>query len=313
MIINKFSQNSKAIILGTALWGWGVNKHEAFELLDEYIDRGGIFVDTATNYPINKQVQDNGLVLKWLQEWCVQNPSVHLYIIVKIGSIRNDGGSDLNLTRTTILNLSEKLLNEFGNRLGCISVHWDNRGKSNIKDIAESVEALTQVQSQGLSVGLSGIDHPELYLHVNQELARDWLIQCKENILSRSSLKKYKKVFPHATYLAYGINMGGIKFTDPVPVSSVHMRRINIDKNIKDALGRIVLENTLLSEMKTMNHLALIVCCRNSGIHGVILGPRNKTQLIDSLKFWDVLASTSSCCLDKIIAKINAATVRLTM
>ena len=41
---------NKNIFLGTALWGWGVNQKEAFNLLDHYYNLGLRHIDTALIY-----------------------------------------------------------------------------------------------------------------------------------------------------------------------------------------------------------------------------------------------------------------------
>ena len=42
------------LILGTALWGWTVPESTCYKLLDRFYEAGFRQIDTATNYPINK-------------------------------------------------------------------------------------------------------------------------------------------------------------------------------------------------------------------------------------------------------------------
>ena len=51
----------KTLVLGTALWGWGVDRNEAYKLLESFFENGGAVVDTSTNYPINKCKMDSPL------------------------------------------------------------------------------------------------------------------------------------------------------------------------------------------------------------------------------------------------------------
>jgi aryl-alcohol dehydrogenase-like predicted oxidoreductase len=44
----------KQLLLGTAQWGWTVNRTQAFDLLEAWFKAGYQAVDGATNYPINK-------------------------------------------------------------------------------------------------------------------------------------------------------------------------------------------------------------------------------------------------------------------
>ena len=73
----------KRLILGTALWGWGVSKKEAFLILDNFVENGGLYIDCATNYPINKNIIDYGLALLWIEEWIKIN-NKRLFIVVKV-------------------------------------------------------------------------------------------------------------------------------------------------------------------------------------------------------------------------------------
>mgnify|MGYP003486080450 FL=1 len=154
----------KRLILGTALWGWGVSKKEAFLILDNFVENGGLYIDCATNYPINKNIKDYGLALLWIEEWIKIN-NKRLFIIVKVGSLDNLGTPNFDLSSNNILTVSKKLIDTFGDSLGCISVHWDNRIENkDFKEVEETVFTLKEIKEKNnLSIGLSGIKNPRLY------------------------------------------------------------------------------------------------------------------------------------------------------
>lgn len=198
----------KRLILGTALWGWGVSKKEAFLILDNFVENGGLYIDCATNYPINKNIKDYGLALLWIEEWIKIN-NKRLFIIVKIGSLDNLGTPNFDLSSNNILTVSKKLIDTFGDSLGCISIHWDNRTETkDFKEVEETIFTLKEIKEKNnLSIGLSGIKNPRLYYESMPELADDWIIQCKENFLTQEARLNYQEYFPLAKYYAYGINI----------------------------------------------------------------------------------------------------------
>jgi aryl-alcohol dehydrogenase-like predicted oxidoreductase len=99
----------KKIILGTALWGWGITRAEAFSLLENYFINGGVIVDTATNYPINKCKKDFGLAIRWLVDWTYLHPNEKFSLIVKVGSKNNMGGPEVDLSPNTIIETTKRL------------------------------------------------------------------------------------------------------------------------------------------------------------------------------------------------------------
>ena len=57
------------LILGTAMWGWTTSPAMAMTLLDQFYAAGGRAVDTATNYPINKNPGDFRQAERMLADW----------------------------------------------------------------------------------------------------------------------------------------------------------------------------------------------------------------------------------------------------
>lgn len=290
------SKSNKPLILGTALWGWGISRNEAYSLLERHLESGGDLVDTATNYPINKCKEDYGLAIKWLYDWKVANPNAKFSLIVKIGSQNNLGGSDVDLSPGNILETTKRLKGFFEHSLSCVSIHWDNRGDtdSDQSSISQTVETIAKVRETGLDIGLSGIKHPALYLQSNPALANNWLIQVKENFLTNSARLSYEKYFPSARYYAYGVNMGGVTTEALKGNSSINLRGIKTEASIIERIKSFLdLDHGINPHPTTLNDLALAFAYFNPSLTGVIIGPRNERQLLTSLDYWKKLRETT--------------------
>lgn len=302
---------NKVIVLGTALWGWGVDRNEAYKILEYYVHCGGHFVDVATNYPINKVAKDYGVALTWLADWLALHPDVKMSIIVKIGSLNNMGGSESDLRPATINRVTDEIRASLGDSLYCISIHWDNRDKEDVSSIADTVECMAKIFYSGINVGFSGINSPELYYKARPDLFDKWIIQVKENILTSSSRLAYKKYFPSASYIAYGINMGGIKQNTTSNISSLALRGGNVNKDIVVQLNDYLSScKELNPSPKSFNDLALSYVYFCQSLDGCIIGPRSLGQLKNTITFWNKLKSlddisSDSFFIEQLVDKIR--------
>lgn len=293
MNLSNFMPSHKTLVLGTALWGWGVNRNEAYELLESFFENGGTIVDTSTNYPINKCKKDFGIVIKWLADWKALYESSKFSLIVKIGSMDNMGSPNFDLSPQNIISTTNSLRDKFGDSLSCISIHWDNRG-GGINDnclIDKTVDAMTRLESSGLAIGMSGIRFPELYYKANPVLSDKWIIQVKENFVTSSAREAYQDFFPLAKYLAYGINLGGLKIGPLRNDSSIKLREISVPLSLVEKLSTFISSNHgLQPSPNSLNELALIASYVNPSLSGVIIGPRNVKQLMSTIDYWRKLA-----------------------
>ena len=193
------------LILGCAYWGSRISPPVAMKLLDLYVESGGRQVDTATNYPINGNLDDFGLANKIIAQWLNANTNIALDVFVKIGSIDNSGGPECDLTYGNLSRDVRQLSNIFENNLGGVGIHWDNRGEESKKEITETTNFMRTLHQQSLRIGFSGLKYEETYLSSAPDLANHWEIQVKESILKQDVRKKYLKFYPEAKYIAYGI------------------------------------------------------------------------------------------------------------
>lgn len=289
------SADNKTLVLGTALWGWGIDESSAHQLIDTFVAKGGRTIDTASNYPINKRPEDFGLAIRWIERWVKSNPNAGVSVIAKIGATDNTGSPDTDLSAANILSSASELADRLGDALSCVSVHWDNRGaeQHDFVDIEQTLEAMATLHRSGLDIGLSGIKFPELYYNARPDLSEHWLIQVKENFSTRSARESYHPHFPNAKYLAYGINLGGIKASPVEKNSSAELRKIVHSKTLIEKLtGFIASTTSIVPRPSSLNDLALAFIFANPALSGVIIGPRNKEQLLNTLTYWDALNST---------------------
>lgn len=279
-------------MLGTALWGWGVERKDAYELLELFFENGGTLVDTAINYPISGRKEDFGEAIKWLADWKALHPQFKFSLIVKIGAMDNIGSSDVDLSFENIINTTSSLRDVFGDSLACISIHWDNRGgdAGDAYLISQTVSAMSKIEISNLTIGISGIKFPELYYRANPALSEKWVIQVKENFVTSSAREAYQIYFPHAKYLAYGINLGGLKIESSKKDSSIELRKISVPVPLVKKLSEFInTDNSFQPSPTNFNELALAVSHANPWIAGVIIGPRNAKQLMDTLNYWGKL------------------------
>lgn len=282
------------LVLGTALWGWGIEKAEAFRILDTFLHHGDRFIDTAINYPINKDPIAYGLVVKWLHEWISINGHNLISIIMKLGAEKNDGTPAINLASSHLTNQLEFCQGLLGESLRVVGIHWDNRSNGDEYLISVTLNAMRSFATQGLELGLSGIRYPELYLRLAPDLADNWLIEVKENILTSEARARYIPYFPHAKYFAYGLNNGGIKAENFKPDSSIALRKINgsalLRQKLSQAFEKIVAKD---ARVINFNQLSLFYAHQNAGLSGIIIGPRNCQQAAETFDFWDTLTEYS--------------------
>ncbi|MDO9497546.1 MAG: aldo/keto reductase [Nocardioides sp.] len=277
----------EGLVLGTALWGWGVAKADAFSMLDEFAAWGGTWIDTATNYPINGVPDDRGVALAWIGEWLHSNPQSGVQVWTKVGSIDNSGSQAHNLSASAIYASEESIREIVVDALGCIAVHWDHRQDRDA--IADTVSALRALASKGLAVGLSGIERPDLYALTAPDLASQWWIQVRENVATSAARTQMQRSLPSARYVAYGINLGGRLLRSPGSYRSSSSLR-GLDPVSMETLGALAeFGRSTTPEAESVPQLALLHTACNSSLDGAVIGPRTIAQVLATLRWWDVV------------------------
>ncbi len=284
------SPERKELTLGTALWGWGIEKQTAFEMLSHFYAAGWRCVDTATNYPINKNPLDFRRAETWIAEWIRANSITNLRVLVKVGAVDNSGSELAELSPSFLLICEDMYRVRFGPNLRCLSIHWDNR--SSKEEVTETAQALVGIAARGLEVGLSGIKHPGLYANAAPELGSRWWVQVKENVFTNRTRCHTYEGLANARFLAYGINGGGIKFDQaPTPASSVVLREIAVPNGLEEIKRFIVETLDVAPRPESFNQFSLLVQSVNTALSGLIIGPRDVNQLADTLNYWARLSA----------------------
>ena len=267
------------------MWGWTLSQEECFQIMDAYYEHGGRWIDGATNYPINKNGADFRRAEQILAAWLRARAVDDLKIIMKVGSINNLYTPENNLSPSFLLLCIQEYQQLFGAQLACLMVHWDNRSEAN--QIKESLLTLTKVPE--VSVGLSGVKHPEVYASVLSELnlSNLWL-QLKHNVVY-SDYERYQALHPFVRCIAYGINAGGLKLsqTGYSERASLIARGGQPDKH-KDLVAALSALQQQLTPVSgrlnpaKMNHLGMLYALLHPGIERVLIGVSSVKQLNDS-------------------------------
>ena len=293
--------------LGTALWGWGIERDEGHALLDRFVDRGGRWIDAATNYPINGRAADFGAANRIAAEWLRANPDSGVRVFCKVGALDNSGAPRQNLDESALAVTAELLRGQFGEALGGIGLHWDDRDDP--ARIAETLDAMRNLAAEGLAIGLSGVRHPEIHARIAPDLAGLWWVQVKDNMATHAAYDHYAPHLPDVRYLAYGINMGGVK-SAPVDgyESSLSLRGLSeppVAEKLRATLRAGLTE--LAPFPQTLADLSLIRVAADRRLYGCILGPRTVAQLDASLGCWRRAMAAHSDDLAHILAMLSDA------
>lgn len=282
------------LLLGTALWGWTTPDTVCFQLLDRFYALGGRVVDTATNYPINRQPDDFRRAERILAQWLKTNGIADMEVMMKIGSINNMRTPDHNLSPSFLLLCADEYGQLFGTNLRTLMVHWDNRADA--AAIAETLDVLRDFKATGLDVGLSGIQHPDVYAQLWPQYGLGTVpIQIKHNLL-HSDWPRYAPLHAHGRFIAYGINAGGLKLPHETyaPNASLLARGGGADAHLPLVTALAAAQSTWANDTQRptpdrMNHLGMLYAALHPAVGGIILGVSQTEQLDDAFQWLHTL------------------------
>ena len=280
----------KSLILGTAQWGWGTSQEAAFQLLETWLKAGLKEIDAATNYPINRNPADfrasENILKAFIDAHGLKN---ELAITMKVGSMDNMRGPDINLSPSFILMMAEEYSRLFGANLSGIMLHWDNRDDA--AAIGDTLKALFSLQKSGFTAGLSGIKHPEIYAAANEKYHLSFDIEVKHNVFV-SDLSRYRPLTNDNTIrhrlLAYGINAGGVKLSGQYTDNSTFSLRGGNHETYAARIAEIEAAlpkfntATVRPPVITMNQLGLLYALVNPAIDGVLIGAKTPAQIAEA-------------------------------
>jgi aryl-alcohol dehydrogenase-like predicted oxidoreductase len=273
---------SLQVMLGTAQWGWTTDSKTAYEILDCWLDSGNTHIDTATNYPINKNPADFRAAEKILSAYIQSNGLKNLRITVKVGSVDNLRTPENNLKPSFLRMLGEAYLQIFGENLAVLMVHWDNR--SDPMSIAATLEALVALNAEyGFRIGLSGIARPDVYCEVINRLDLHLDVQVKHNVF-HSDVQRYQELFyPNHHFWAYGIMGGGVSLEEKQGITltargGLSEQQAHVVYKINEKRSQW---NTaqVRPPITTMNQVGLLFAYANPALSGILLGASTTTQV----------------------------------
>ncbi|KQS40558.1 aldo/keto reductase [Pedobacter sp. Leaf194] len=106
--LGKTDLNIAPIVFGGNVFGWTIDENKSFEILDQFIDSGFNFIDTADVYsrwvPGNNGGESETIIGNWLKK---NNKRQEVIIATKVGS---DMGSGKSLRKDYIINQVEHSL-----------------------------------------------------------------------------------------------------------------------------------------------------------------------------------------------------------
>lgn len=278
------------IVLGTALWGWSIEKANAWSLMDRFYEYGGRLIDCAENYPINKNNSDFGQSKVILRDWCHAHGIHDLQVIQKVGATQNNGSQDCNLSKDYLTKTCEQLISEFGSNLYSVMIHWDNRNDQIL--IAETAKTLRDIcQKNQLQIGLSGIAHPSIYATALEGIDTVW-IETKYNWLQTKTPSTYEAFGERANFFIYGVTLGGLRLdTSYKDSSSAYLR--GIDPNTDLSPIRDFIQSEIVCKHpaapRNVTEFGLLFGKLTLNPAGVILGASNLDQLNSSLTYLEQL------------------------
>ncbi len=265
-----------SVLIGTAAWGQKVGKAQALSILECFYERGFKWVDTSTNYPIDRISEHFGQTLDWLLEFGSTLPD--LRILVKAGAATNQGDSNCILNVSYLESMFGMLLGRFQNMLGGLAIHWDDGGQT--FDRRATIDFLANLSSEGFAVGLSGISNLGQYASFAADVNIPWIYQTNASPIRIGKLERdtedIRRSLPGSKIFGYNL-LGGISRKN---MSNSGSRRSEIMAALAD-----------VSANKGDNLLERVLhAVKIHGVDGVIVGPSNVEQALEWCASLDRLA-----------------------
>lgn len=279
-------------------WGWGADRDESRKIFDTYLDRGGNFIDTASQYT-------NGTSEQLLGEFTVNNRE-SLVLATKYTMLRRPGdpNSGGNHRKSMFASVEASLRKLNTDYLDLLYLHaWDFL--TPVDEILRGMDDLVR-SGKVLYVGIS--DAPAWQVSRMQAIAdlRGWsplvALQIEYNLAERTV---ERDLIPMAREMGLGV----IPWSPLASgVLTGKYSRADLDheaagspegtrKNVAAANGALTERALTIADVvkevagelgKTPAQVALAWTLRNPGVTAPIIGARTATQLTDNLGALDV-------------------------
>ena len=136
---NCFGKKSSRIILGTAYFGDGISKEDAFLMMDKFREMGGTHIDTARLYANGKSEEIVG-------EWVKSRNAVEMIISTKGGYYDSDMGEAPRINEQNIVYDLIKSLKSLNREQ--IDFYWLHKDDEN-KPVDEIIEIMNYLVKKG--------------------------------------------------------------------------------------------------------------------------------------------------------------------
>ncbi|MFF3226298.1 aldo/keto reductase [Nocardia suismassiliense] len=274
-------------------WGWGADKDEARKIFDTYLDRGGNFIDTASQYT-------NGTSEQLLGEFTADNRE-SLVLATKYTMLRRPGdpNSGGNHRKSMFASVEASLRRLNTDYIDLLYLHaWDFM--TPVDEILRGMDDLVR-SGKVLYVGIS--DAPAWQVARMQTIAdlRGWspliALQIEYSLIERTV---ERDLIPMARELGLGVipwsPLGSGVLTGKYTRDDLdHQSEGAVEgtrKNVAAAQGALTERSLSIADVvkdvatelgKTPAQIALAWTLRNPGVTSPIIGARTATQLADNL------------------------------
>jgi len=185
VVLGNTGEQVSALCLGAMFYGSSVSREMSFQLLDQYLDAGGSFIDTANIYAWWVAGFQGGESETLLGEWMrARQNRGRLFLASKVGF--GYGSIPTGLTRALIVSECEKSLRQLGvETIDLYYAHVDDRATPQ----EESLEAFDSLVRQGK------------VRYIGASNFRAWRLEEADKISTARGLARYQCVQQRHTYL----------------------------------------------------------------------------------------------------------------
>ena len=256
-----------SVFLGTAGWGRKVSKTEAHRILETFYGYGFCWIDTATNYPIDRNPENYGKTIEWLSDF--HSDFSELRVFVKTGSATNLGDHTQLINASYFALVFDILVSQLRGCLGGLGIHWDNG--TAVSDRMAVIDFFSNINNNGFAIGLSGISESEIYTVGSIAMGLPWIFQINFSPVrlehSILELDQIRSDFPKAKVYGYNL-LGG-----------------TTAKGLLEDGGRFANLNRLINGPTEENRgkilEQIISRCISFNIDGLVIGPTSAVQCLD--------------------------------
>lgn len=135
------------LCLGSMQWGWTADEATAFAIMDEFVEAGGNFIDTANIYSRWVESNPGGIAEEIIGRWLkARNNRRHIVLATKVRGTMWEGPNGQGLSRAHIMQAVEDSLRRLQtDTIDLYQIHWDDLETP----MDETLRALDDLVRQG--------------------------------------------------------------------------------------------------------------------------------------------------------------------